>query len=447
MTKAAKKIEPFDATKLPKGDTRWFVRDRFGMFIHWGLYAQGARHEWLMNNESIPVDEYERRYFKRFNPDLYNPEIWAEAAANAGMKYFVVTSKHHEGFCLWDSRFTDYKATNTAARRDLLKPMVKAFRERGIRAGLYYSLLDWHHPDYVVDCHIGPYRGKTEEERAVLNMGRKMERYAEYMRNQVTELLTNYGDIDVLWFDFSYPSKDKTKQGDFTQGKGRLAWESEKLYKLVRKLRPDIIVDDRLDLPGAWDIKTPEQCQPREWVTLDGQKVVWEACQTFSGSWGYHRDESSWRSIDELVRTLIDCVSKGGNLLMNVGPTGRGEFDERALNRLQGIGEWMKRHSRSIYGCTAAPADIPVPDNCRLTWNPETKRLYVHVMAWPFGHLHLDNLADKVEYAQLLNDASELRPMGGWHAGQIANKANTLSLNLPSQKPNVAVPVIELFLK
>ncbi len=443
---AKPKASPTAAPQLPKGDTRWFVRDRFGMFIHWGLYSQGARHEWLMNNENIPVEDYEKRYFKRFDPDLYNPELWAAAAANAGMKYFVVTAKHHEGFCLWNSKYTDYKAPNTAAKRDLLKPMVKAFREHGVRAGVYYSLLDWHHPDFVIDNRIGPYRGKTDAERAALNKGRRMERYAEYMRNQVTELLTNYGDIDVLWFDFSYPP-EKDKAGDFTLGKGRMAWESEKLYALVRKLRPDIIVDNRLDLPGAWDIMTPEQCQPREWVTHEGQKVVWEACQTFSGSWGYHRDESSWRSTDELVRTLVDCVSKGGNLLMNVGPTGRGEFDARALDRLQGIGEWMKRHNRSIYGCTAAPADIPVPENCRLTWNPETKRLYVHVFAWPFSHIHLDNLADKVEYAQLLNDASELRPMGGWHAGQITNKANTLSLNLPAQKPNVAVPVIELFMK
>lgn len=441
------KSVPFDVAKLPKGKTDWFTHDRFGMFIHWGLYAQAARHEWVMHTESIPVEEYERRYFKRFDPDLYNPDLWAAAAANAGMKYFVVTSKHHEGFCLWDSKQTDYKAPNTAARRDLLKPMVQAFRNQGIRAGLYYSLIDWHHPHFVIDNKIGPYRGLSDADRAAMNKGRRMELYAEYMRNQVTELLTQYGDIDVLWFDFSYPPAEADKQGDFTEGKSRLAWESEKLYSLVRKLRPDIIVDDRLDLPGAWDIKTPEQCQPREWVTFEGQKVTWEACQTFSGSWGYHRDESSWRSTDELVRTLIDCVSKGGNLLMNVGPTGRGEFDARALDRLQGIGNWMKWHSRSIYGCTAAPADIPTPEHCRLTWNPKTKRLYVHVFAWPFGHLHLDNLADKVEYAQLLNDASELRPMGGWHAAQISNNANTLSLNLPAQKPDVAVPVIELFLK
>ncbi|MDD5705860.1 MAG: alpha-L-fucosidase [Kiritimatiellae bacterium] len=434
-------------TQLPKGDTSWFVRDRFGMFIHWGLYAQGARHEWLMHQEQIPVEEYERRYFRSFDPDLYDPQVWAKAAAAAGMKYFVVTAKHHEGFCLWDSRHTDYKATNTAARRDLLRPMVDAFRAEGLRAGIYYSLIDWHHPQFVIDNKIGPYRERSAEERAKMNASRDMSKYAAYMRAQVRELLTGYGPVDVLWFDFSYPDKDHPE--DFTRGKSHLAWESAELYRMIRELRPGVIVDDRLDLPGAWDIKTPEQFQPRAWVTVDGRRVTWEACQTFSGSWGYHRDEDSWRSTDELVRTLIDCVSKGGNLLLNVGPTGRGEFDARALDRLQGIGAWMRRHGRSIYGCTAAPDDFKVPDNCKLTWNPETKRLYVHVLAWPHRQLHLDGIGDRVEYAQLLNDASEIKTaLGAVPWSQAAdNGAKTLSMVLPIKKPDVAVPVIELFLK
>ena len=180
--------------------------------------------------------------------------------------------------------------------------------------------------------------------------------------------------------------------------------------------------------------------------------MVWEACQTFSGSWGYHRDEASWRSTDELIRTLIDCVSKGGNLLLNVGPTGRGEFDERAIARLAGIGEWMRRHDRSIYGCTQAPAEFQTPEHCRLTYNPEKKRLYVHLFAWPYKHLHLDGEAyGRVEYAQLLNDASEITPgTDAWHAAQPGKSdapAKMLTLNLPPQKPNVTVPVIELFLK
>ncbi|MBM4142215.1 MAG: alpha-L-fucosidase [Lentisphaerae bacterium] len=434
--------------ELPKGDTRWFTHDRFGMFIHWGLYSQGARHEWLMHNEQIPVEDYERQYLKRFDPDLYDPEAWADAAANAGMKYFVITTKHHEGFCLWDSRHTDYKATNTAARRDLLRPMVDAFRARGVRVGFYYSLLDWHHPQNTIDDRIGPYRARSEEERARMNKGRAQAKYARYMRDQVTELLTGFGQVDVMWFDFSYPDKDRP--ADFTKGKGRLAWESEKLYKLVRRLQPSVIVDNRLDLPGAWDVMTPEQFQPREWVTVDGERVVWEACQTFSGSWGYHRGEADWRDTDQLIRTLIDCVSKGGNLLLNVGPTGRGEFDARALDRLTGIGAWMKRHNRSIYGCTEAPAGVRTPEDCRLTYNPATGRLYVHVFAWPYMQLYIDGLGGKVEYAQFLHDASQLTlGLDDWrsHQAGASNRPDTLVVNLPQKRPDAAVPVIELFLK
>ncbi len=433
-----------ETLKTP-GDTSWFTHDRFGLFIHWGLYALGARHEWLKHREEIACDEYDRRYFRHFEPDLYDPDAWASAAAAAGMKYFVVTTKHHEGFCLWDSKLTDYKAPNTPAGRDLLRPMVEAFRSRGLRVGFYHSLIDWHHEHYVIDPHIGPYRNLPEAERARMNQGRDQMRYAEYLHGQTRELLSEYGPVDIMWFDFSYPRDDG-------QGKGRDDWRSQELVKLVRELAPRVILNDRLDLPleaGAGDIKTPEQAQPRAWVRVNGTPVVWEACQTFSGSWGYHRDEQSWRSTEELIRTLIDCVSKGGNLLLNVGPTGRGEFDERALDRLAGIGQWMKRHGRSIYGCTQAPEELPTPQDCRLTYNPEKKRLYVHVFAWPYKHLHLDGpaFARRVEYAQLLHDASEVRlGLDDWHAGQL-EAGDALTLTLPQVRPNVTVPVVELFLK
>lgn len=431
-----------------RGDTSWFVRDRFGLFIHWGLYALGARHEWLKHLEEIPNEIYDDRYFRHFDPDLYDPNLWAQAASDAGMKYFVVTTKHHEGFCLWDSKLTDYKAPNTPAGRDLLRPMVEAFRSRGMRAGFYHSLIDWHHDQYILDNRNGPYRNK-DELREQMNQGRDHSKYVEYLHGQVRELLTNYGEIDIMWFDFSFPHPS----GDIRQGKGRDAWQSEKLVQLVRQLRPNIILNDRLDLPAAGDIKTPEQFQPRAWVTVDGRPVVWEACQTLSGSWGYHRDEASWKSVDQLVQMLIDTVSKGGNLLLNVGPTGRGEFDERAMDRLSGIGRWMRLHGRSIYGCTAAPPEFACPQDCRLTYNPERKRLYMHVFAWPFKHLHLDGkaYAERVEYAQLLNDASEI-PMKGLEDWQKLYRGDeestpTVTLTLPVQKPNVAVPVIELFLK
>jgi alpha-L-fucosidase len=431
-----------------RGDTSWFVQDRFGLFIHWGLYALGARHEWLKHREEIPNETYDERYFRHFDPDLYDPKLWAKAAADAGMKYYVVTTKHHEGFCLWDSKLTDYKATNTPAGRDLLRPMVEAFRERGIRTGFYHSLIDWHHPHYILDTTVGPYRNKADV-REEMNRGRDQARYAEYLHGQVRELLTEFGDVDLLWFDFSYPRPS----GDNREGKGRDDWQSEKLVKMIRDLRPSIILNDRLDLPGTADIKTPEQYQPRGWVTVDGTPVVWEACQTLSGSWGYHRDEASWKSVEQLVQMLIDTVSKGGNLLLNVGPTGRGEFDQRAMDRLSGIGRWMYHHSRSIYGCTAAPEEFKCPQDCRLTYNPERKRLYVHVFAWPFKHLHLDGRAfsERVEYAQLLNDASEvpMAPINERHRNYVGNNPDepTLTLTLPVQKPDVTVPVIELILK
>lgn len=419
-----------------KGDTSWFTHDRFGMFIHWGLYSMPARHEWVRHNEKIDNETYQV-YFDLFNPDLFDPKQWAKAAREAGMKYFVITTKHHEGFCLWDTKYTDYKAPNTPAGRDLLREVVDAFRAEGLRVGFYYSLIDWHHPDFTID-QIHPLWDKVDHDE--FNKGRDMHRYAEYMRNQVTELLTNYGKIDVLWFDFSYPSR----------GKGRDDWESEKMIRLVRSLQPDIIVDNRLDLPGSGDIVTPEQFTPDRGMTdEEGNPVVWEGCQTFSGSWGYHRNETSWKSVEMCIQMLVNHVSRNGNLLMNVGPTSRGYIDQRALDRLAGYAEWMKYNSRSIYGCGAAPEEFPAPPDCRYTWNPETRRLYLHCFAWPFKHITLPNLADKVRYAQLLADGSEIRirPRKEEALHQTAGTGE-LILELPVQLPTGStVPVIELFLK
>ncbi len=300
----------------------------------------------------------------------------------------------------------------------------------------------------MLDDRIGPYRDHPEREK--MNEGRDQMKYADYLHGQVKELLTEYGDIDIMWFDFSYPDAESPE--DFAQGKGRAAWRSEELYKIVRSLQPDIIMNDRLDLDDGWDVKTPEQYQPRRRVTVEGRPVVWEACQTFSGSWGYHRDEESWKSVEQLIRMLVDTVSKGGNLLLNVGPTARGELDARALESLEGMGEWMKRHDRSIYACAQAPDRFKTPSDCRLTYNPDKNRLYVHAFAWPFKHLHLEGKAfcDEVKYAQLLNDGSEVlmekfSDKSSHHGGDAVG-GNALTLTLPVKKPPVTVPVIELFL-
>jgi alpha-L-fucosidase len=251
----------------------WFVADRFGMFIHWGLYALGARHEWLKNREEITTADYQK-YFDNFDPDLYDPKEWARRAREAGMKYVVLTTKHHEGFCLWDSKVTDYKAPNTPAGRDLLKPFVDAFRAEGLKIGFYYSLIDWHHQDFGVDVH---HPQRNAEDAAAMNVGRNISNYAAYMRDQVRELLTGYGKIDIIWFDFSYPNRTYRN----LPGKGRHDWQSDELLAMVRQLQPDIIVNNRLDLIGEEgylpDITTPEQYTPRAAPRINGQAVTWEA--------------------------------------------------------------------------------------------------------------------------------------------------------------------------
>lgn len=433
-----------------QGDTSWFVQDRFGMFIHWGTYAAVARHEWVQSREEIDGPTYQK-YFDHFDPDLYDPRAWAQAAQEAGMKYAVLTTKHHEGFCLWDSQLTDFKATNTPAGRDLLRPWVEAFRAAGLKIGFYHSLIDWHHPEFPIDI-FHPLRNHPDA--AELNKTRDVRKYAEYLHGQTHELLTGFGKIDIMWFDFSYRGRDYKG----LPGKGRDDWQSEKLLAMVRALQPHIIVDNRLDLPPEQaDIITPEQYQPRGWVHVNGKPVVWEACQTFSGSWGYYRDEYTWKSPEQLVQMLVNSVASGGNLLMNVGPTARGTFDDRARHALGVYRDWMRLNARSIYGCSQS--EFAAPPDCRFTQTgPERsrrdgKRLYLHVFSWPFRHIHLDGLAGKVEYAQLLHDASEIKmtvidphqqaqntTMGGSHA-------DTLTLELPVRKPDVVVPVIELFLK
>jgi alpha-L-fucosidase len=420
-------------------DLDWFVNDRFGLFIHWGLYSLPARHEWVRNKEKISNEDYQK-YFDHFDPDLYDPRVWAQEARNAGMKYAVITTKHHEGFALWDSALTDYKAPCTPAGRDLLTPWVDAFRAEGLRTGFYHSLIDWHHPDFPIDG-LHPMRDEVAFREQEKN--RDVKKYADYLHGQTRELLTQFGKVDIIWFDFSYPNLDM----GWSKGKGKDDWQSEKLLKMVRELQPGIIVNDRLDI-GVGDVKTPEQYQPRAWMEQDGKRVVWEACQTLNGSWGYDRDNLDWKPVVMLLRMLVDSVSKGGNLLLNVGPTARGEFDPRALTTLREIGQWMRVHSKSIYGCSAS--EFTAPPDCRFTQNG--KKLYLHVFAWPFRHIHLDGMAGRVEYAQLLNDGSEVKmiqidPHVQSQNTTMGGENDSLILELPIQKPDVAIPVIELFLK
>ncbi|MBT2444461.1 alpha-L-fucosidase [Streptomyces sp. ISL-36] len=421
---------------LPAPDTGWFTTDRFGMFVHWGLYSLAARHEWVKTREKLTDEQYQV-YFDHFDPDRYDPVRWARTAKAAGMRYVVLTTKHHDGFCLWDSRLTDYKVTRTPHGRDLVGPFVEACRAEGLKVGFYHSLIDWHHPSFPVD---GAHPRRDDEEFKAAAADRDIRDYQRYLHGQVRELLTDYGRIDYLFFDFSYEGRE------WWGGKGPADWDSAGLMETVRALQPDILVNDRAGLPG--DFVTPEQYQPSAPMTDNGRPVLWEACQTLNGSWGYDRDNLDHKSADLIIRMLVDGVSKGGNLLLNVGPTGRGDLDPRDTAVLAEVGRWMDLHERSVRGC--GPSSYTPPADCRYTQRGD--RLYVHLFAWPLRHLHLPGLEGRVRYAQLLNDASEItrvhldpdRPaintqMGGQPAG-------TLTLRLPVQRPDTPVPVIELHL-
>ena len=423
----------------------WWTHDRFGLFIHFGLYAVPARHEWVKSREFIDDATYDAKYLPRFNPDLFDAKEWARLAKAAGMKYAVLTAKHHEGFCMWDTKTTDYKITKTEFGRDLVREYVDAFREAGIRIGFYFSIKDWHHPDYLIDA-THPLRPRdrskwTKEAFAKLNAGRDWNRYRDYMWAQVRELLTDYGKIDIIWYDY-------TVKHEF--GKTYKDWNAVELVRLTRRLQPGILIDNRLDLmdtDDGWDFVTPEQFKASEWPTVRGKRVPWETCQTFSGSWGYYRDEATWKSVPQLIELLSETVSKGGNLILNVGPTARGEFDGRAKDRLEGLARWMHGNARSIYGCTVAPEGLTAPNGTAITYNPKTNRAYIHLYDYPMGRLPVTWL-DRIDYAQFLHDGSEIfvRAPPRTHS-QTGDTHQTGYLELPVVKPAVDVPVVELWLK
>ncbi|MEW2402064.1 alpha-L-fucosidase [Streptomyces sp. NPDC046862] len=428
-------MTPTDRTTDPRARRIAEFRDqRFGLFVHWGVYAAAARHEWVRQRERLTLDQY-RSYVDHFDPDLYDPGAWAEAARYAGMRYTVLTSKHHDGFCLWDSDLTDYSVTATPYGKDLVGPFVSAFRAAGLGVGFYHSLLDWHHPQFPLDGIHPEWDDSTGDPG-----DRDISVYADYLHGQVEELLTRYGPVDTLWFDFSYAGR--IRQGrPVVGGKGPAEWRAHELMALIRRLQPDCLVNNRLGVPG--DLSTPEEYQP---LVPPGE--VWEACQTLNGSWGYDRDNLNWKTPEQLIALLVDTVSKDGNLLLNVGPNARGEFEPRALAVLRGIGDWMRLHSRSIHG--AGPSPHTAPTGCRYTRRGD--RLYVHLLEWPYKHLHLPGLAGRVRYAQFLHDASEVRPVNtdpNWDNGNVTPKGippGAYTLELPTRRPEVALPVIELFL-
>lgn len=415
---------------------QWFDDARFGMFVHFGIYSVAARHEWVQNFEKLTDDEY-RPYFEHFDPDLFDAREIARTAKATGMGYVVLTTKHHDGFCLWNTSLTDFTSV-AACGRDLVREHIDALRAEGLKVGLYHSLIDWRHPDFTIDW-VHPRRDDVNA--AELNEGRDMARYREYLHGQVRELLTDYGQIDYLFFDFNYPER---KQG--WDGKGPQDWGADQLLALCRDLQPDMLVNDRLGIPA--DFVTPEQYQPTAPLTVDGEAQVWEACQTLNGSWGYHRDNTDQKSATLLVQMLADSVSMNGNMLLNIGPDGRGAIIPRDARTLAEIGEWMRLHRRAIVGAGHAPFTPPREGVYTLRGD----KLYLHLLSWPLGFVHLPELAGKVTFARLLNDGSWLQTsvidpeQEATHMTPAGEAEGTLTVHLPVRRPEVLMPVIELTL-
>lgn len=391
---------------------KWFVHDRFGMFIHWGLYAIPARGEWIRNNARISNEDYQK-YFDAFDPVDFDPKNWAKLAKAAGMKYAVLTAKHHDGFCLFDTKLTDYKSTNTKCGRDLVREYIEAFRGEGLRVGLYYSLLDWHHDDYPhYSDSIHPMRGNE----AYKDKTHDFDNYLRYMHGQVEELCTNYGVIDLLWFDFSY---------DKLTGE---AWKATELIRKVRKLQPDVIIDDRLEGTAASSLLTepkeysgdfisPEQIIPPKGVfNKDGKRVAWEACVTMNGSWGYNQTDKAFKPAPMIIRKLVECVSKGGNLLLNVGPDAKGNIPVQSVKILEDVAAWMGKNNESIYGCGFA--DIEKPDFGRVTKKDNV--LYFHVMENTIGPIPLLGVdPEAIKSVSLLYSGAELRMAPEFYTNQM----------------------------
>jgi len=391
--------------------TDWFTNARFGMFIHWGIYAIPARGEWVRSVENISVEDYQP-YFDNFDPVDYDPIAWAKAAKQAGMKYAILTAKHHDGFCLFDSKLTDYKATNTKAGRDLIKEYVDAFRAEGIKIGLYYSVIDWHHPDYP---HFGDRHHPMRDNESYKEHNHNFDNYLKYMHGQVEELCTNYGQIDVFWFDFSYDDMSGEK------------WEATELLRMIRKYWPDVLINNRLegegmgygslnnDVPNeyAGDFMSPEKMIPPDGIrNKSGQPLLWESCVTMNNNWGYSATDYNYKPAEMMIKKLVECVSKGGNLLLNVGPDAKGNIPKESLDILEKIGNWMKENSESIYNCGFA--DLPKPEYGRITRKGNI--LYYHITENQVGGVPLTGIKpDQIKRMWYVATGAEIKLSTEWY--------------------------------
>jgi alpha-L-fucosidase len=355
---------------------KWWKDARFGLFIHWGLYSvpagewkgQTNHAEWIRTTAQIPLNEYEK-FVPQFNPVKFNATEWVHLAKQAGMKYIVITSKHHDGFCMFDSKQTDFDIISTPFHRDVMKELSEACKKEGIKLCFYHSIMDWHHPDYLP-------RREWEKDRPTT--GANLSRYISYMKKELKELVNNYGKIGVLWFDGEW-------ENTWTHEKGK------DLYQYVRSLQPSILINNRVDVgreglvglnkEGEFvgDFGTPEQEIPATGVP----GVDWESCMTMNNNWGYNSHDNNWKSSEDLVQKLIDIASKGGNFLLNIGPTAEGVFPQPSIDRLKDIGSWIKINGESIYGTEASPFKNLSWGRCTQKIIPGGTRLYFHVFDWP----------------------------------------------------------------
>jgi len=414
--------------------TAWFRQAKFGMFIHWGPYSLASvEASWpimVPGRKGYPaISEADYRALpQRFNPVKFDPYAWIRLAKAAGQRYMVFTTKHHDGFAMFDSAFTDYKITNTPYKKDIVAELAAACRSEHMPLGFYYSPPDMNHPGYRDTRRPASENWRGEPERPEWPL------YLDYMQLQLTELLTRYGPVAIIWFD----------------GLGRqMIYDPHRFHKLIRELQPDCLINNRIGLPG--DYETPEQFVPKIIPRL-GLRIagtsqtdqpavpplpkpeefrLWETCMTINNTWAYNKHDTNYKSVTQLIRTLVEVASKGGNLLLNVGPTPEGTIQPEFEERLRAIGEWLKVNGEAIYGTTYGPLQ-------NLSFGRSTAKgnvIYLHVFDWPSGSLEVSGLNSKVREAVLLATKKSLA---------FRQAGDRLTIQTPAQAPDPHASVIAL---
>jgi alpha-L-fucosidase len=412
--------------------TAWYREAKFGMFIHWGPYSLASvEASWpIMKPKPGGISEPDYRALpSRFNPTNFDPNAWIDLARTAGQEYMVFTTKHHDGFCMFDSSYTDYKITNTPYGKDIVKQLSDACDARDMRLGFYYSPPDLHHPDFRDTSKPASTNWNGQPERPEWPI------YLEYMQLQLTELLTKYGPVVLIWFDgLNHQEK----------------YDGERFLKLIHSLQPATLVNDRIGVPG--DYVTPEQFIPNaipikqaHFAGVD-RKVenelkpgvprpedfqLWETCMTINHTWAYNSHDHDYKSAQFLIRGLVEVASRGGNFLLNVGPQPDGQIQPEFQERLRAIGDWLALNGESIYGTTYGP----VQGVSAIRTTAKRESVFIHIFDWPSATLDVSGLEKKVISARLLATGQPLK---------FRQSDTGLQIDLPTQAPDANVSVIAL---